>query len=74
MFNKYYQDELLYLRESGREFAEANPEAARFLAQPGADPDVERMLDALQRPAFQRRPRSSSRRSATTIPINSGTV
>ncbi|MBE7490531.1 MAG: type VI secretion system baseplate subunit TssF [Planctomycetes bacterium] len=47
MFNKYYQDELLYLRESGREFAEANPEAARFLAQPGADPDVERMLEGV---------------------------
>ncbi|MBX3474515.1 MAG: type VI secretion system baseplate subunit TssF [Planctomycetes bacterium] len=47
MFNKYYQDELLYLRESGREFAEANPEAARFLAEPGADPDVERMLEGV---------------------------
>lgn len=47
MFNKYYQDELLYLRESGREFADANPEAARFLAQPGADPDVERMLEGV---------------------------
>ncbi|MBK9974830.1 MAG: type VI secretion system baseplate subunit TssF [Planctomycetes bacterium] len=45
MFNKYYQDELLYLRESGREFADANPEAARFIGQPGADPDVERMLE-----------------------------
>ncbi|MCC6464567.1 MAG: type VI secretion system baseplate subunit TssF [Planctomycetes bacterium] len=45
MFNKYYQDELLFLRDSGREFAEANPEAARFLAQPGSDPDVERMLE-----------------------------
>lgn len=47
MFNKYYQDELLYLRESGREFADANPEAARFLGQPGADPDVERMLEGV---------------------------
>lgn len=45
MFNKYYQDELVFLREMGREFADANPEAARFLAEPGADPDVERMLE-----------------------------
>ncbi len=44
-FNKYYQDELLYLRELGREFAQAHPEAASFLAEPGSDPDVERMLE-----------------------------
>lgn len=45
MFNKYYQDELVFLRDMGREFAAANPEAARFLAEPGSDPDVERMLE-----------------------------
>lgn len=45
MFNKYYQDELVFLRDMGREFASANPEAARFLAEPGSDPDVERMLE-----------------------------
>ena len=45
MFNKYYQDELVFLRDMGREFANANPEAARFLAEPGSDPDVERMLE-----------------------------
>lgn len=45
MFNKYYQDELVFLREMGREFSAANPEAARFLAEPGSDPDVERMLE-----------------------------
>lgn len=45
MFNKYYQDELVYLRESGREFADANPESARYLAEAGSDPDVERMLE-----------------------------
>jgi type VI secretion system protein ImpG len=45
MFNKYYQDELAFLRESGREFADVNPEAARFLAEAGTDPDVERMLE-----------------------------
>ncbi len=45
MFNTYYQDELLYLRELGREFAEANPEVASFLAEAGSDPDVERLLE-----------------------------
>ncbi|MCA8914877.1 MAG: type VI secretion system baseplate subunit TssF [Planctomycetes bacterium] len=45
MFNKYYQDELVFLRDMGREFSAANPEAARFLAEPGSDPDVERMLE-----------------------------
>lgn len=47
MANDYYQDELLYLRESGREFARANPEAAKYLAEPGADPDVERLLEGV---------------------------
>lgn len=45
MFNKYYQDELVFLRDMGREFSNAHPEAARFLAEPGSDPDVERMLE-----------------------------
>jgi type VI secretion system protein ImpG len=45
MFNKYYQDELLYLRDLGREFARNYPEAAPFLAEPGSDPGVERMLE-----------------------------
>ncbi|MCC6572575.1 MAG: type VI secretion system baseplate subunit TssF [Planctomycetes bacterium] len=44
-FNKYYQDELLYLRELGREFSTAHPEAAGFLAEPGSDPDVERLIE-----------------------------
>jgi type VI secretion system protein ImpG len=45
MFNKYYQDELLYLRELGAEFARAHPAAAHFLAAPESDPDVERLLE-----------------------------
>ena len=45
MFNKYYQEELTFLREMGREFAEAYPAAAHMLAGPGADPDVERLLE-----------------------------
>jgi len=45
MPNTYYQDELRYLREVGPEFAENNPEIARYLADPGSDPDVERLLE-----------------------------
>lgn len=45
MFNKYYQDELAYLRELGLEFAKANPEGAHFIAEAGGDPDVERLLE-----------------------------
>ena len=44
-FNKYYQDELSFLREMGKEFAQAHPEAAQFLAEKGSDPDVERLLE-----------------------------
>jgi type VI secretion system protein ImpG len=43
--NKYYQEELRFLRELGKEFADANPSVARFLAARGSDPDVERLLD-----------------------------
>lgn len=46
-FNKYYQDELSFLREMGREFAQAYPEAAHFLAEKGSDPDVERLLEGV---------------------------
>lgn len=45
MFNKYYQDELAYLRELGQEFARANPEGAHFIGEAGGDPDVERLLE-----------------------------
>lgn len=45
--NTYYQDELRYLREVGPEFARANPEIARFLADRGSDPDVERILEGV---------------------------
>ncbi|MEJ2691651.1 MAG: type VI secretion system baseplate subunit TssF [Candidatus Thiodiazotropha sp.] len=44
-FNRYYQDELAYLRELGREFSDANPKLAPFLAERGSDPDVERLLE-----------------------------
>ncbi len=45
MFSKYYEDELAFLRELGAEFARANPAAAPYLAERGADPDVERLLE-----------------------------
>jgi len=45
VFNKYYQDELAYLRELGQEFAKANPEGAHFVGEAGGDPDVERLLE-----------------------------
>ncbi len=45
MFKKYYEDELVYLRELGAEFAREHPAAAHMLAGPGSDPDVERLLE-----------------------------
>ncbi len=45
MFSKYYQTELTYLRELGREFAAQNPSLASPFAERGGDPDVERLLE-----------------------------
>lgn len=45
MFSKYYQSELSYLRDLGREFAAANPALAGAFAERGGDPDVERLLE-----------------------------
>jgi len=45
LFSKYYQTELTYLRELGREFAEANPSLAGLFAEQGGDPDVDRLLE-----------------------------
>lgn len=47
MFNKYYQDELTYLRELGKEFAAAYPAVAPMLADRGGDPEVERLLEGV---------------------------
>ncbi|NJJ57879.1 type VI secretion system baseplate subunit TssF [Pseudomonas sp. B14(2022)] len=44
-FNRYYQSELSALRQLGRRFSERNPALAPFLADPGQDPDVERLLE-----------------------------
>jgi len=45
LFSKYYQSELSYLRELGREFSEANPSLAGLFAEQGGDPDVDRLLE-----------------------------
>jgi type VI secretion system protein ImpG len=44
--NPFYEDELSYLRDMGREFARANPRLVTFLGQEAKDPDVERLLEA----------------------------
>src|SRR5262249_7095953 len=45
LFNRYYQEELSFLREEGAAFSKANAVLARFLAGPSRDPDVERLLE-----------------------------
>lgn len=45
MFSRYFQSELTYLRELGREFAERHPAFAGLFAERGGDPDVERLLE-----------------------------
>lgn len=45
MLNRYYRDELNFLKRQGREFAEANPSLSRFLSERSTDPDVERLLE-----------------------------
>lgn len=43
--NPYYQDELIYLRELGAEFARNNPRLTQFLGTNSQDPDIERLLE-----------------------------
>lgn len=45
MRNRYYREELEYLRELGRAFAREHPTLAPALAEAGSDPDVERVLE-----------------------------
>jgi type VI secretion system protein ImpG len=47
MYNTYYQEELAFLREMGREFAAAHPTVGYMLEAAGADPDVERLLEGV---------------------------
>ena len=44
-FNRYYEDELAYLRDLGDLFARENPKLAGFLSREATDPDVERLLE-----------------------------
>jgi type VI secretion system protein ImpG len=45
VFSRYYQDELAYLRDLGREFSQTYPALAPLLDGRGGDPDVERLLE-----------------------------
>ena len=41
----YFLDELVFLRQKGREFSAVHPELSRFLSEHNSDPDVERLLE-----------------------------
>lgn len=45
--NRYYEDELVRLRELAAEFARAHPLLAPMLGAPSGDPDVERLLEGV---------------------------
>lgn len=42
---KYFREELAFLREQGKEFTEIHPQLSRFLHGRNTDPDVERLLE-----------------------------
>lgn len=45
MTSDYFQDELRYLRQSGRLYSERFPKLASYLGSQATDPDVERMME-----------------------------
>lgn len=45
-FKDYFQQEMLSLRQIGREALERNPSLEPFLGTPGRDPDVERLFES----------------------------
>jgi type VI secretion system protein ImpG len=47
MFNRYYQQELSYLRGLAVQFSKAHPALAPMLSGPSTDPDVERLLEGV---------------------------
>lgn len=47
MNRAYYEQELEYLRSNAPEFARDNPRIAHMLANPGSDPDVERLIEGV---------------------------
>lgn len=44
-FEKYFRDELDYLRQVGRVVSREKPHLAAFLSEKSTDPDVERLLE-----------------------------
>jgi len=47
MLNRYYQQELLNLKELGKEFSKAHPALAPMLSGKTSDPDVERLIEGV---------------------------
>jgi type VI secretion system protein ImpG len=47
MFNRYYQQELSYLKELAEEFSKAHPALAPMLSGKTSDPDVERLMEGV---------------------------
>jgi type VI secretion system protein ImpG len=47
VFNRYFQQEMSYLKDLGAEFAKAHPSLAPMLSGPTADPDVERLMEGV---------------------------
>ncbi len=47
MFNRYFQQEMAYLRDLGEAFSKAHPAVAPMLSGPSADPDAERLLEGV---------------------------
>lgn len=43
--DKYFRDELAFLKEQGKEFSDMHPQLARYLHGKSTDPDVERLLE-----------------------------
>ncbi len=43
--DKYFREELAFLRDQGKEFSEIYPQLSRFLQGRTVDPDVERLLE-----------------------------
>ena len=47
MVNRFYQEELSYLRDLAVQFSKAHPALAPMLSGPSTDPDVERLLEGV---------------------------
>lgn len=60
MIDDLYREELRSLHEAGRGFAAAHPDTARWLASPGSDPDVERLLEGVAYLAARIRARTAA--------------